>query len=112
MLLFNTNANKTINELKDELNKLQYELNKKDLEVDLLSFKIESIKSLKKENQLLKGQNYLLELKLTSLQEHYNYFSDCINNSPCQLVRDTFSRNNIELPILDSEEVLKASRFF
>lgn len=73
-------------------------ISKQNSEISSLNSKIES---LKEENYLLKNKNNELRLKYKILQDHFEYFSDWINNSPCQLVTDSFARTKIELPILD-----------
>lgn len=79
---------------------------KLNLEIEKLKSKHElEINKLKEENILLKGQNKFLEFKLNNLEDAYEYFASWVKTSPCKLIGDTFTRNRIPLPPLESKEI-------
>lgn len=87
-------------------NELNNEIMKLSLEIEKLKSKHKlEINKLKEENILLKGQNKFLEFKLNNLEDAYEYFASWVNTSPCKLIGDTFTRNRISLPPLESKEI-------
>lgn len=101
---------KTKNELNNKIIKLNLEIealkSKHESEVNKLKLQHESnLSLLKEENILLKGQNKFLEFKLNNLEDAYEYFASWVNTSQCQIIADTFARNRISLPPLDSKEI-------
>lgn len=119
MLLLKSKSIEIINQLNNEINKLKYEIDEKNREINSLKSQINSLnlqinnlEPIKEKYYLLKSINNTLEYKFIALQNHYDYFADWINNHKCQLVRDTFFREKVELPLPISDEIVKMSETY